>query len=156
MMQFSIHHETGEESKTEGPYLKSMKDTIVKKKSSVSHMVATEQHVYVLYSNSSFEILNAENIEEVVKSVGNMGDIVSFALSANKKEIWACDKKGFIQIFSSEDLSKIDAGKEIKTVYGHPGLSMGSSNDGGSMIVVGDVKGYTTVFDTASREQKFY
>jgi len=140
----------------EGSILTSNIDAVVKKKASVTHMVATDEHLYVLYSNSSFEILSAADVNQVVKASANLGDVTTFALNSGKKEIWGCDKKGAILIFNAEDLSKVDPGKEIKTIYGHPGLSIAASPDGGSIMAVGDAKGYTTIFDGASGDQKHY
>ena len=53
------------------------------------------------------------------------------------------------------DTLEASQGDELKTVYGHPAVSMASSTDG-SLVAVGDTKGYVTVFDVASRAQKNY
>lgn len=44
---------------------------------------------------------------------------------------------------------------EIKTEYGYPGNSIGSSDDG-NHVAVGDTKGTVTLFDAEKREKKWY
>ena len=59
-----------------------------------------------------------------------------------------------VKILNADTLQP-EEGEELKTVYGHPAMSMAASSDG-SLVAVGDTKGYVTVFDTASRSQKCY
>lgn len=83
-------------------------------------------------------------------------EMAAMALSQSRNELWMCDNQGFVHIFDAGNLSKVDPGKEIKTVYGHPGTMIGASNQGGALMVVGDAKGYSTIFDVETREQKGY
>ena len=46
-------------------------------------------------------------------------------------------------------------GVELKTVHGHPCLSISCSPDG-KQLVVGDTKGYVTLFDASSKAQTNY
>jgi WD40 repeat protein len=82
----------------------------------------------------------------------NVGEVVAMALTGN--QLWVADSKGFVKILNADTL-KPEEGEEIKTVYGHPGLSMDSSIDG-TLVAVGDTKGYVTIYDVASRTQKSY
>lgn len=77
---------------------------------------------------------------------------------AAKNEVWVCDEKGFVHILDAMTLAPIaeSEGLGLKTVYGHQAMCMAASNDNGSLIAVGDAKGYITVFDSATRTQKFY
>jgi len=108
----------------------------------------------VLYTNQSFEILSSEDIEKVIVAKQDLGfgDLTAFAVCEAKNELWLSDKKGFAHIVDLATLNSIDAGKELKTIYGHPGLSMASSHNGGAFIALSDTKGYTTVFEAESRE----
>jgi WD40 repeat protein len=46
-------------------------------------------------------------------------------------------------------------GVELKTVHGHPCLSISCSPDG-KQLAVGDTKGFVTLFDTTSKAQTNY
>jgi hypothetical protein len=75
------------------------------------------------------------------------GEIVCMALAGN--QLWLSDENGLVKILNADTL-KVEEGDELKTVYGHPAVSMASSADG-SFVAVGDTKGYVTVYDVASR-----
>lgn len=50
----------------DGECLKTVRDDFCKKHSSILHMVASENHVYVLYNDKSLEVLKADAIDQVV------------------------------------------------------------------------------------------
>jgi ligand-binding sensor domain-containing protein len=116
-------------------------------------MIATEDKVYVLYLNKSFEVLKAEDIEAVEARSDNVGEMSSFAVDSARNEIWMADDKGGLFVFDGSTLNKIELEKDIKTQYGHPAISMAFSN---GVLAVGDTKGYVTMVDCAAREIKSY
>jgi WD40 repeat protein len=123
-----------------------------KKHSSVLQFIATESMVYALFTDKSIHILKADDVHQTVAENKTAGDIVGMALAGS--QLWVADSKGFVHILNADTL-KPEEGDELKTVYGHPALSVASSADG-SLVAVGDTKGYVTVFDAASRSQKSY
>jgi WD40 repeat protein len=123
-----------------------------KKHSSVLQMIATESLVYALYTDKSIQVLKADDIHQMVCENKSLGEIVGMALATN--QLWVADAKGLVHILSADTL-KPEEGEQLKTVYGHPAMSLASSADG-SLVAVGDTKGYVTIFDTASRSQKCY
>lgn len=125
---------------------------LIKKHSSVLQMIATETLIYTLYTDKSIQILKAEDISQMVLETKSVGEIVAMALTGN--QLWVADTKGFVKILNADTL-KQEEGEELKTVYGHPAVSMTSSSDG-TLVAVGDTKGYVTIFDAASRTQKSY
>lgn len=128
---------------------------IFKKSSSVIQMIASEDKLFMLYSNRSIEIAKAEDMKEsllTVKQVEGTKEIQAMALCAAKNELWVGDKDGLVYILSADTLEKVQ--EPLKTVYGHPVMSMASSSDG--LIAVGDTKGYVTLFEAESRAQKCY
>lgn len=125
---------------------------LCKKHSSVLQMIATESLVYALYTDKSIQILKAEDVGQLVSETKTAGEIVAMALTGN--QLWVADNKGFVHVLNADTL-KPEEGEELKTVYGHPTISMASSSDG-SLVAVGDAKGYVTVFDASSRSQKSY
>jgi WD40 repeat protein len=88
----------------------------------------------------------------MVLETKDAGEIVAMALTGN--QLWVADQKGIVKILNADTL-KPEEGEELKTVYGHPAVSMASSSDG-TLVAVGDTKGYVTIFDAASRTQKSY
>ena len=149
MMQYKI--ETGEST-----ILTPVKADFVKKHSSVLKMQATDAHLFVLHTNHSFHVLDAEDIEKVVVSKDDLGigNISTFALDKTRNEIWFADDKGFLHVFDSATLEKISIEGELKTHYGHPAQSMAVSSAG--LLAVGDTKGYVTVLSCADRTIKSY
>ena len=141
VMQFSMG-ENGLESVGE----------LKKKHSSVFQMIATETMVYTLYTDKSIQIVKADDIHQMVAENKTAGEIVCMALAGS--QLWLSDTKGLVHILNADTL-KAEEGDEIKTVYGHPAVSMASSADG-SLVAVGDTKGYVTLYDVASRSQKCY
>ena len=135
-------------------HLKSQYEEFVKKGSSILKMVATEELLYVLYNDRSIEILKADDIKQSVasiKSVDGAKDIVAMALAKN--QLWVSDKDGMVFVLAADTLAKETDG--LKTVYGHQAMSMAASADG-SLVAIGDTKGYLTLFDCESRSQKSY
>ena len=110
-------------------------------------MIATETMVYILYSDKSIQIVKADDIHQMVAENKSAGEIVCMALAGS--QLWVSDNKGFVHILNADTL-KAEEGEGIKTVYEHPAVSMASSADG-SLVAVGDTKGYVTLYDVASR-----
>ena len=115
-------------------------------------MIATDTFVYALYTDKSIQILKADDIHQMVSENKTAGEIVCMALAGT--QLWVSDQKGLVHILNADTL-KLEEGEELKTVYGHPAVSMASSADG-SLVAIGDTKGYVTVYDVASRSQKSY
>lgn len=115
-------------------------------------MVASETMLYALFTDKSIQILKADDISQILVENKNAGEIMAMALTG--KQLWVADQKGFVHILNADTL-KPEEGEELKTVYGHPAVSMASSSDG-TLVAVGDTKGYVTIFDAASRSQKSY
>lgn len=113
--------------------------------------MATETLLYTLFYDKSIQILKADDPKQVVAETKTVGEIVAMALAGS--QLWVADNKGVVKILNADTLQP--EGEELKTVYGHPAVSMNSSKDG-SMVAVGDTKGYVTLFDTATRAQKSY
>ena len=129
-------------------------------------MVASESHVYVLYNDKSLEVLKADAIDQVVAKTTQMkdlgaakGELTGLAYCEAKNEVWVSDVQGFVHILDGSTLAAVKPESEaieLKTVYGHPATFIAHSKDRGSLMAVGDTKGYVTVFDTETRSQKFY
>jgi WD40 repeat protein len=113
-----------------------------KKHSSVLQMIATESLVYALYTDKSIQVLKADDIHQMVCENKSLGEIVGMALATN--QLWVADAKGLVHILSADTL-KPEEGEQLK-----------ASSADGSLVAVGDTKGYVTIFDTASRSQKCY
>jgi WD40 repeat protein len=141
MMQFSVN-DSGLTSVGE----------LQKKHSSLVQMIATETMVYALFLDRSIQILKAEDISQMVVENKAAGEIVAMALAGS--QLWVADKEGAVKVLNADTLQP-EEGEALKTVYGHPALSMNSSSDG-SLVAVGDTKGYVTIFDAATRAQKTY
>lgn len=133
----------------------------LEKSASVMGWVCTEEKIYALYSNKAIEIMNAVNPAESIKAVGKLavgaakGDYTGLAYVASKNELWVCDSKGFITVLDGDTLDPVHL-DQMKTCNGHPASCIVVSNDGGSMVAVGDTKGYTTILDTETKTQKAY
>jgi WD40 repeat protein len=123
-----------------------------KKHSSLVQLIATETMVYALFLDRSIQILKADDIGQVVSENKSLGEIVCMALAGSL--LWVADKDGAVKVLNADTLQP-EEGEALKTVYGHPAMSMNSSSDG-SLVAVGDTKGYVTVFDAATRAQKAY
>jgi len=121
---------------------------------------ASEENVWVLFNDFSIEVLDANDINNVVASrkpgsVGsNDASIVGITVLSARKEIWVADNKGFAHVLDGLTLEPIET-PEIKTEYGYPGNSIGSSDDG-NHVAIGDTKGTVTLFDAEKREKKWY
>jgi len=143
--------------------LKPVIKEFIKKNGTVLTMTASDEHLYVLYHDMSLEILKADDISKEVAKVGQLknlgvakGEIASIAHVSAKNELWVSDIKGFVHILDATTLAPVED-VELKTVYGHPAVSMAScNNEESSLIALGDKNGYITVFDANTREQKFY
>lgn len=126
-------------------------------------MIATESELIIFYSDKTIEIRHADDIAECKKKSTKMvdlgaakGDAVAISLVSSKNEIWVADNKGMVNILSSETLEPLADTPELKTKYGHAAVCMTTSHDGGSLVAVGDTKGYVTVFDAETRAEKCY
>lgn len=118
-------------------------------------MIASEDKLFMLYNDRSLEIAKAEDMKESihsVKQVEGTKEIVAMAHVASKNELWVGDKDGLVYILSADTL-QVQA-EPLKTVYGHPVMSMASSSDG--LVAIGDTKGYVTVVESETRAQKCY
>jgi hypothetical protein len=78
------------------------------------------------------------------------GEIYTFGLSKNE-QVWISDDLGFIYMLDN-DLNIVES-DDIKTVYGHPALSIQFSNEteGQQLVAFGDSKGYITVLDAQTK-----
>lgn len=123
-------------------------------------MYASEEHLWILFNDLSLEVLDANDINTVVarREPGNIGSngaaIVGITVLATRKEIWIADNKGFAHVLDAASLEPVETA-EIKSEYGHPGNSIGSSADG-NYVAIGDTKGILTMFDAEKREKKWY
>ena len=79
--------------------------------------------------------------------------MTTFTYVSASDELWIGDNKGFIHCLDGQSLALKGDQQEIKTHYGHPCHSMTSSAE---LVAVGDAKGYTTIYDAASKENKQY
>lgn len=117
-----------------------------KKHSSICQMVATDTSLHALFTNGDLHTLDVDDIH-TVKQEHKVKDVVCMAQAGD--DLWLADKKGFVFTTSmSED-------ERLKSEYGHPSMSMAASADG-SLLAVGDTKGYVTIFDVASKTKKAY
>ena len=158
IMKYSLA-EDGISLKAEGDF--------IKKKGSFLSVIATEEHLYVLYNDKSLEVLNIADYETVAAfdqpTIGNDHQINAMTLvkneSWNKNELWVSDSKGHIHFLEADTLKVIEyktiEGKEVKTVYGHAGLCMAGNHDH-TLVSIGDVKGHITTINTTTRDQVAY
>lgn len=138
--------------------IKSLHDP-VKKHASATCMVTDGEHVYILFSDKSIEKCAGDNIEKVIAKTDKLtslgaskGEAVTITVGGDK--LYVGDSKGFMHKFNSGDLKPCGQ-DELKTIYGHPCMSIDVSKDG-KYVAVGDVKGYVTVWDATSDAQMSY
>jgi len=144
-----------------GPSLTSVLPDFIKRQASAEDMIATDEFVYVLYLDKSIHMLKADNIAEVVKDSGKLdslgeakGEVSCFALSPSRNELVIGDTKGFMHVLDASTLA-LKGSPPIKSVYGHPVTSVAASHDG-KLLAAGDAKGYVTIYDAETHEQKSY
>jgi len=138
--------------------LKPEHEEFYKKHISAKHILATEDLVYVLYNDKSIQILKASHVgttlvEKMGLKLEGNAEVSSMALHG--KELWVSDNKGNVHILDADTLMPKEIETPLKTVYGHPAISMAASTEA-SLVAVGDAKGYVTFFSTESRQQTTY
>jgi len=141
--------------------LESIEDSIIKKSNEIIQMITNEDVLYVLYADKTIEALKADLITEVIAksdkldSLGGKGEVSSMGLCAVNGELWLGDNKGKIHIYDAATLKKKED-CDLTTEYEKPVTMIGSSNDQGKIIAVGDKDGYVTIFDATTKSKKCY
>ena len=124
----------------------------------IKMMHATEELLYGVTFKGELIVFNANNLEEVVAKKDNpskTGDVTAMAVSESTGTVWVADKKGFVHVLDAKTLEPVEVPSELKTKE-KEGTYLVASNDQGSMIALGDAKGYVSVFDASARAFKFY
>lgn len=141
--------------------LASIDDTMTKKDSNIAQMIATEEILYILYTNKTIEAVKADLITEIIAksdkldSLGGKGEATAMGLCTVNGELWIGDKQGKIHIFDATTL-KLKEECDLATEYGKEVSMFASSNDKGKLMAVGDKDGYVTFFDAETKVKKNY